>query len=715
MVPLPSTRVQPVRGGPEDVESDRAYKDRTGYDCVYTELKQVARKQEWSGRTEDRVKALEAEVADLRCKLAAATPPITPTAELPPTTATPTEPEDEPVEPTEPTPPPLREYKSLSSKKRAARRLRKLLCEYPEDAHADLIARVIVVDGRGKKCGISVALVKRLLAEPRMALSMKAHAEAILTAAKEHMQQVVFSAASFTAARRLLRLSYRKLEWLRRLLSHDGRKPRVMHPSYCTHVPSLPSIPDMKVDEAEMLERMGGVLQQEDGRGAVCEDLDRTLCQGIAHKAARGELAARGTRDDPHIYMWAGDGFMARKKGKWVQLGAILISTTCLNQSPADSRFVMAYVGGEDYDVLNIRLEDLRPTLQRLEREGVLRDEHGELPSGVGTHVAFALGGDKPWLMTVLGRRNMNHTFFSPACRCTRDKIACLDCEGGQEAHYSFDADELCHRAHVCPNMWLRGGEFVPFVCPEPACGARFDSLADVVAEEDRVMSMDRNVFVCFADRFSQQHGGMHWNSGLLLPARWVFSDPLNLFLNLFNVAFDETVDFYLQHEFVSSENKELIAQCDSIARQVNLILAAAHITARFGTAERKAFCGNDLRALMSHESVLPDIMSAVRPLYERMEPYSFAADAAKARNEKRKAQERLDKEVEQQGDGGGKKRAARVDADDFNETAGISKAAAKRVAKQRASLQKAHDAALSFEERFEAHVFAMAQAVEGN
>ena len=88
---------------------------------------------------------------------------------------------------------------------------------------------------------------------------------------------------------------------------------------------------------------------------------------------------------------------MARKKGKWVQLGAILISTTCLNQSPADSRFVMAYVGGEDYDVLNIRIEDLRPTLQRLEREGVLRDEHGELPSGVGTHV------DLRWGETSLG------------------------------------------------------------------------------------------------------------------------------------------------------------------------------------------------------------------------------------------------------------------------------------------------------------------------
>jgi hypothetical protein len=206
----------------------------------------------------------------------------------------------------------------------------------------------------------------------------------------------------------------------------------------------------------------------------------------------------------------------------------------------------------------------------------------------------------------------------------------------------------------------------------------------------------------------------MHWNSGMLLPARWVFSDPLHMFLNLFNVAFDETVDFYLQHEYVSSENKELIAECDEIARQVNRILAEAHITARFGTAERKAFCGNDLRALMEHASVLPDIMFAVRPLYERMEPYSFAADASKARTDKRKAQERLDRELEQQG-GGGKKRAARVDADDFNETAGISKGAAKRVSKQQAALRKAADAALSFEEMFEHHVSAMAQAVEGN
>ena len=84
------------------------------------------------------------------------------------------------------------------------------------------------------------------------------------------MQQHVFSAGNFTAARRLLRLSYRKLEWLRRLLSHNGRTARVMHPKYDTAVPRHPSIPAMKADEEEMLRERGGITQQEDGAGAVC-------------------------------------------------------------------------------------------------------------------------------------------------------------------------------------------------------------------------------------------------------------------------------------------------------------------------------------------------------------------------------------------------------------------------------------------------------------
>jgi hypothetical protein len=187
----------------------------------------------------------------------------------------------------------------------------------------------------------------------------------------------------------------------------------------------------------------------------------------------------------------------------------------------------------------------------------------------------------------------------------------------------------------------------------------------------------------------------------------------LHLFLNLFNVAFDEAVDFFLQHEFVAPENKDLKAVCDKSACEVNTLLATAHITARFGTSERKSFCGNDLRELMQHPSVLPDLLALVRPLYLRMEPCSFAADAARARKAHQKAQERLAAELEKGKGGGG--RAARVDADEFNETAGISKQAAARIRKQQAALAEASGKDSDMRSQFEAHVVAMQQAVEGN
>ena len=149
-----------------------------------------------------------------------------------------------------------------------------------------------------------------------------------------------------------------------------------------------------------------------------------------------------------------------------------------------------------------------------------------------------------------------------------------------------------------------------------------------------------------------------------------------------------------------------LIAQCDSIACDVNLLLAHAHITAQFGTGERKAFCGNDLRALIEHPSVLPDILALVRPLYARMEPCSFAADAAKTRKAKETAVERLARE-EGGRKGGGKQKAVCADADDFNEQQGISKAGTARVRKQQAALLAASEKSRTFEEQFDVHVHA--------
>ena len=227
-------RTHLARGGSEAAQEDLHMRACTinAADQQHRLLQTVRSREKQ--RKDERVVALEAEVKALREKI----------AELAPAA-----PEPNPVKPnpvssveavTDPDPDPDPEPKyrkcvSGVSKKRAARRLRNVLCEYPPADRPDLLARVIVADGRGKGCGISVSLVKELLATPRMARHMKEHAEVILAEARTHMMQKVFSASNLTTARRLLRLTYRKLEWLRRLLSHDGKKPRVMHPQYATH------------------------------------------------------------------------------------------------------------------------------------------------------------------------------------------------------------------------------------------------------------------------------------------------------------------------------------------------------------------------------------------------------------------------------------------------------------------------------------------------
>mmetsp|Transcript_30212 Transcript_30212/g.68213 ORF Transcript_30212/g.68213 Transcript_30212/m.68213 type:complete len:98 (+) Transcript_30212:143-436(+) len=97
----------------------------------------------------------------------------------------------------------------------------------------------------------------------------------------------------------------------------------------------------------------------------------------------------------------------------------------------------------------------------------------------------------------------------------------------------------------------------------------------------------------------------------------------------------------------------------------------------------------------MQHTSALPALLACVRPLYLKMEPMSFAADAAKAR----KVKERLEKVTSEGAQL--KKKKQRVDADDFDDTAGISATAASRVRKQQAALKAAIDTTKTFDERF--------------
>ena len=148
----------------------------------------------------------ETELAQVRTELAHPIPQQA-SAHPPAPTPTPT-----PAPAPNPAPAPkLRKCDTHASRAQAVKKLRMLLQLYPAESQADLVARAVVLDRRGREVGLSPSLAKDLLRSPRMAVTMQQYAEELLTRAREHMMSHVFSASSFVAASRLLRLSGRKL------------------------------------------------------------------------------------------------------------------------------------------------------------------------------------------------------------------------------------------------------------------------------------------------------------------------------------------------------------------------------------------------------------------------------------------------------------------------------------------------------------------------
>ena len=257
-------RTQPPRGGEaQEVACSDIHE-------VHPRIKQLERENRRRCKEalalKDELDAARVELAELR-----SCAPAPPSIPMKPRESTPRGPVSSPVS-SDPAPPPtpqLRKYDTEGSRKRAVKKLRSFLMLYPADSQADLVARAVVVDRRGRKSGLSVSLVKELLKNPRMKYEMKRFAETVLEGARLHMMQAVYSASNLTTARSLLKLSYRKLEWLRRTLSHKGKSKRVMHPDYDTGLPVFPSVPDMKADVAAILDAHGGIAQPA-GRWAGC-------------------------------------------------------------------------------------------------------------------------------------------------------------------------------------------------------------------------------------------------------------------------------------------------------------------------------------------------------------------------------------------------------------------------------------------------------------
>ena len=147
------------------------------------------------------------------------------------------------------------------------------------------------------------------------------------------------------------------------------------------------------------------------------------------------------------------------------------------------------------------------------------------------------------------------------------------------------------------------------------------------------------------------------------------------------------------------------------VRQLVNEKLGSLKLRARFGTSERSALNGNDLTQLLADPSALPDIINMISPLYTRMMPQSLAADAKQTNQALKKAERAAKAAAEQMktlhkaGAKAGAVRSRRMNADDFDDLAGVTHVVAARVAAEEMELARARREHQTFEERFEEHI----------
>mmetsp|Transcript_9321 Transcript_9321/g.19486 ORF Transcript_9321/g.19486 Transcript_9321/m.19486 type:complete len:176 (+) Transcript_9321:429-956(+) len=163
--------------------------------------------------------------------------------------------------------------------------------------------------------------------------------------------------------------------------------------------------------------------------------------------------------DRAHIICITGDGANLTHGSTGVRVAFFCGSTEFLNQSSNDVTDLVMYQEAskaEDYTILQGRLAEIRPALQRL------YSSHELCPGGVrsGVFVNLCLVADKPFIRHVCGLLSHNaDAFGSPFCNCTDKEL--YNFERCKRTHYGqISFETLCSRAHV--PVWEALGQAEP-------------------------------------------------------------------------------------------------------------------------------------------------------------------------------------------------------------------------------------------------------------
>eukprot|EP00965_Chrysotila_dentata_P257272 6212834-Pleurochrysis_carterae.AAC.2 len=278
--------------------------------------------------------------------------------------------------------------------------------------------------------------------------------------------------------------------------------------------------------------------------GSICACIRRAQQQKIISASGKPEVGVELEAYVLYILV-AGDGFRFGKR-KAVRLGVALVSTAGLNQSPHDWSDFCLYQGGESWLMIKCVLEPIENEIHAINKNGfVVCPQTGE-----ELHVRLLLGGDMPWLLAILGKRNMNFfAGFSPYCFCTMDMQ--MDFDMPLEGHMCITAAIAAMRCHCSPGEAYYGDSHSDFYCD--AAGCTFGELGtNLVTNESREQLREELAQLRedgqlskasgIEDTFSKIHGGFDFDKPCLFKFHSVAPDPLHAYLNVLT---------FIVHDFV--------------------------------------------------------------------------------------------------------------------------------------------------------------------
>eukprot|EP00965_Chrysotila_dentata_P165696 5470759-Pleurochrysis_carterae.AAC.2 len=318
--------------------------------------------------------------------------------------------------------------------------------------------------------------------------------------------------------------------------------PNVMHPKYGRKFRPVPSSWMLRKEFQQLRGNEGAQLASHGKKGAtlsftasIISSLRRAREAGtLINTTAADGVLGNNSKEFCVRGLVAGDGFKAGSS-KEVRIGVALLTTTGFNQSPNDWSDFCLYSGNESWAAITSFLDPVLCEIVAINTTGLVYDNLYDETY----RIKLSLGGDLPWLLAMLGKRNMNFIEgFSSYCLC---KIPAMN-NFFIADHTLFTADIAAMLTHTFPLEVYERGQHSNFQCPSPNCIWGEDKGREVTLKSKMdfkeklagLAECGKNAAVKTALKaFANAHYGFNFETPCPFKFEMVCPDPLHAYLNV--------------------------------------------------------------------------------------------------------------------------------------------------------------------------------------